>query len=342
MFGTKCIMCLQPSNKMFTVGRITQKFLRYNQKIKYCTIPKVPEDTLKSKINEFSGIKSTVFETEPVQTIIKRMTTIDLDKVFAGRKEELSKPSYSLLSSEELKEEEAKIHMEAEKRLKMPEVRSLRSPINVEISQDPELIHTDDDSSKFVFTDISPSETFRTRAVIIRENDTGVLREANWDERDRMEFLYWPKEGQMYELAPMLQDEHLPYSFNQLQHGHVLDFINIQCEPDSPDYIRVTHSVYEDIAKREAFDVLKSTRYYGGMIFYFVNNRKTTEIFGSFIRNGLYDDAADIVRLHSLIHNDSQFQDNDNASIIQEYVKKNKLNDLLSYLNEDESVSVSQ
>jgi len=46
--------------------------------------------------------------------------------------------------------------------------------------------------------------------VIVRENSTGVLREASWDERDRMQYMYWPKEGQRHEIIEMLTDEHLP------------------------------------------------------------------------------------------------------------------------------------
>lgn len=353
MFGSRCLHCLRSANKMYYFGhtfnsqllnivRINQHIPWLNQKLAFCTKARVPPDVLKSKANEFSGTKSTLFESEPVQAILKRMTSMDLKKVFDQRKEDLSKPSYKLLDSEGIKVEEEKIKQEAVKRLKMPEVRSMRKPINIMISHDPELIHNDEDGANYVFTDISTSEDFRTRAVLIRENATGILREGNWDERDRMDFMYWPKEGQTYDLAPMLQEKHLPSVLDRLRHEHVLDFINIQCEVDTPDYIRVTHSVYEDIANREAFKILKSTRYYGGMVFYYVTNNKTSHIFSSFIRNGLFDDAADILRLHSLIYQDSHYVDNiSNEHIIQHYITQNNLTDLQQYLNTDEH-SVSQ
>ena len=49
----------------------------------------------------------------------------------------------------------------------------------------------------------------QNRRIVVRE-PSGVLREATWTERDKMNFIYFPKPEQKYELPTMLQDEHLP------------------------------------------------------------------------------------------------------------------------------------
>ena len=52
----------------------------------------------------------------------------------------------------------------------------------------------------------------QNRRVVVRE-PTGDLREAQWEERERMNFIYFPREGQAYELQSMLTDKHLPVSY---------------------------------------------------------------------------------------------------------------------------------
>ena len=70
--------------------------------------------------------------------------------------------------------------------------------------------------------------------MLVRENATGILREGSWDERDRMEFMYWPKEGQHHEILPMLQDQYLPVSYDfflppiKLK-NFILELINLNC-----------------------------------------------------------------------------------------------------------------
>ena len=204
MFGSQCMCCFKSFVK---INNLRSTFYAFNSaitrnsqntsitvlRLSFCTTTNVLPDVLKSKANEFSGTKSTVFESEEVQAILKRMTSINLDKIFSSRKENLSNPVYKVLDDEQLKNEEEKISIEAENYLKMPRLRGLRKHIDVIISQEPELIQNDEDGADYIFTDISPAENSRTRAVLVRENSTGILREATWDERDRMQFIYWPE-----------------------------------------------------------------------------------------------------------------------------------------------------
>lgn len=68
-------------------------------------------------------------------------------------------------------------------RLRMPPVMEERQPINRVLDVDEALKGFDD--AKYVFTDITYGVHDRERLVVVREAD-GTLREAEWEERDRM------------------------------------------------------------------------------------------------------------------------------------------------------------
>ena len=72
----------------------------------------------------------------------------------------------------------------------------------------------------------------------MREVD-GTLRDASWGERDRMCQLFFPKLGRKMNLPQMLQCHQLPEVLSLDHHLLVLDVANVQCEPDSKEYIRV-------------------------------------------------------------------------------------------------------
>ena len=76
------------------------------------------------------------------------------------------------------------------------------------------------------------------RWIVVREVD-GTLREASWNERDRMCQLFFPKLGRKMNLPQMLQRHQLPEVLSLNHHPLVLDVANVQCEPDSKEYIRV-------------------------------------------------------------------------------------------------------
>jgi len=177
------------------------------------------------------------------------------------------------------------------------------------------LIDFDDDASDIVFTDISDSVTNDNRMILKRENATGILREVDWDVRDRINFTYWPKPQQLYTKPPMLEDENnLQLMFDELRHKEVVDFIYHQYSEDSLDLQQPLHLVYEDLAERNAFEVLESTRYYPGMIFYFVSNNRTSLLLEYFESRGMKESMVDVVRLHSLLHDEFKLDNDANVS----------------------------
>jgi len=265
------------------------------------------------------------------------MTGLNLNKIYTPRKEALQNPIYKVMEKEEYEMTEKERIEEGQRRLQMPDLMTRRKPINFVHSQDEQLINHDEDGSDFVFTDISASKNLRSRSIFVRENDTGVLREASWEERDRMQFMYWPKEGQHHEIVEMLQDQHLPRVFDQLRHVDVLDFINIQCEPDSPDFIRVHERVYEDLDQRQEYDNLHSTRHFGGMVHHYVSKDKTTKFFSHLVRNGRTEDAMDLLNLYKIINPDSEFsiesKELGDEDLLKYYVQFHGLHEISEYLD---------
>ncbi|XP_057303930.1 28S ribosomal protein S22, mitochondrial-like [Hydractinia symbiolongicarpus] len=341
--AARCMQCARANNNLATIiRRLVSPHHNISSK-SFCSPAKVPPDVLMSKANDFSGKKSIIFENNEVQNILKRLTGLNLEKVFKTRKENLKNPVYKVLDEQELQQDEESVVKKAENLLKMPPVMARRKPIKVVLSEDPEIINHDEDGANIVFTDISPSKDSRTRAVLVRENDTGVLREGTWDERDRMQFIYWPKEGQHHEIVPMLQDEHLPLVFDQLRHEDILDFINIQCEPDAPDYIRVHERVYDDLEQRQMYHLLDSTRHYGGMVFYYVTRKKTNTLLGYYIRQNRISDGVDLIKLHLLVNADTSFKPDilQGEELLKAYLTHEGLHDLLTIMEADADDAVS-
>ena len=63
-----------------------------------------------------------------------------------------------------------------------------------------------------IYSEQKISIFIKDRHVAVRQPD-GTLRKAHWEERDRINFIFFPKEGQSYRLPKVLQDEHLQVCF---------------------------------------------------------------------------------------------------------------------------------
>ncbi|KFO82111.1 hypothetical protein N303_03124, partial [Cuculus canorus] len=176
------------------------------------------------------------FTDEAVQTLLYKMTGLDLQKVFRPVRQELKPPKYKLMTEAQLEEATRKAIEEAKKKLTMPPVLKEREPINDVLADDKFLEGTE--TTKYVFTDLTYSVPHRERFIVVREPN-GVLRKATWEERDRMIQIFFPKEGRRVIPPVMFKDEHLVTVFQQDRHEDLLNMCIAQFEPDSPDYIRV-------------------------------------------------------------------------------------------------------
>ncbi|XP_077998156.1 small ribosomal subunit protein mS22-like [Glandiceps talaboti] len=239
------------------------------------------------------------FMDEKVQMILKRITGMKFEKIFKPVKQKLSPPKYKLVSEERLQEliEEAK--EKAEQKLQMPPVLEERNEIETVLSEDHELEGLD--TSNIVFTDITYGVPDRERFVVVRE-PSGILRNANWNERARMLQIYFPREGRKIEMPKVFQDENIDHVLLEERHEGLLDFCCVQFEPDDPNFIRVHHRTYENLNKTGKFDILRSTRHFGGMAFYFAKRKRIDGLLKDMMQRDLIEDSCDLIKLYHLLN----------------------------------------
>ncbi|KAJ6669305.1 hypothetical protein lerEdw1_008114 [Lerista edwardsae] len=264
------------------------------------------------------------FTDEKVQHLLYRMTGLDLQKVFKPAKQELKPPVYKLMTELQLEKATREAVEKAKERLKMPPVLNEREPIDDVLAEDTILDGVE--PYKYVFTDLTYATPHRERFIVVRETN-GILRKATWEERDRMIQIYFPREGRRLTPLPIFKDEALTPVFFQDRHEELLDLCVIQFEPDSPDYIRVHHRIYEDIDKHAKYDLLRSTRHFGGMVWYLTNRKRTDGLLIDMIQKDMLDDAISLVTLYHMLHpacqsaKEAQEQDLQGVDLIKTFVK---------------------
>ncbi|KAM3615934.1 uncharacterized protein V6R79_009896 [Siganus canaliculatus] len=242
--------------------------------------------------------------TDPtVQDILTRITGLDLQKVFRPIKQQLKPPTYKLMTDEQLQQAVDEATEQAKKLLQMPPVLPERKPITDVLSEDKILDGMD--TAKFVFTDITYSIPHRERFIVVRE-PSGTLRKATWEERDRLIQIYFPKEGRKLTAPLIFKEENLKMVFSQDRHEDVLDLCLVQFEPDSSEYIRVHTVTYEDLDKNGKYDLLRSTRHFGGMAWYLVNARRVDGLLVDMLKTERLQDAVSLVSLFHMIHPHSE------------------------------------
>ncbi|MEQ2253682.1 28S ribosomal protein S22, mitochondrial, partial [Ilyodon furcidens] len=94
--------------------------------------------------------------------------------------------------------------------------------------------------------------------------------------------------------------------YSQDRHEDVLDLCLVQFEPDSSDYIRLHEATYEDLEKNGKYDLLRSTRHFGGMVWYLVNARRVDGLIVDMLRRELLQDAISLVSLFHMVHPHSE------------------------------------
>lgn len=242
--------------------------------------------------------------TDPaVQDILTRITGLDLQKVFRPIKQELKPPTYKLMTDKQLEQAIEMATEQAKKLLQMPPVLPERKPINDVLANDQILDGMD--TAKYVFTDITYNIPHRERFIVVREPN-GTLRKATWEERDRLIQIYFPKEGRKLTTPLMFKEENLKLVFSQDRHEDVLDLCLVQFEPDSSDYIRVHTATYEDLEKHSKYDLLRSTRHFGGMAWYLLNARRIDGLIVDMLKRELFQDVISLVSLFHMVHPHSE------------------------------------
>ena len=62
--------------------------------------------------------------------------------------------------------------------------------------------------------------------------------------------LFFPKPGREIFLPRMFQADFLPTALKSVTARYILASACAQMEPDDPDYVRVTHAVYDDVDRK--------------------------------------------------------------------------------------------
>ncbi|CAL1571651.1 unnamed protein product [Knipowitschia caucasica] len=243
------------------------------------------------------------FSDAAVQDILRRITGVDLEKVFRPMKQERNLPEYKLMTDQQLDQAMKAAAEQANRVLQMPPVLSERKPIHDVLSEDPVLDGMD--TAKYLFTDITFNVPHRERFIVVRE-PSGTLRKATWDERDRLVQVYFPKEGRKLTPPLIFKEENMKMVFSQDRHEDILNLCLVQFEPDSSHYIRVHAAVYEDLEKHGKYDLLRSTRHFGGLAWYLVNARRVDGLIVDMLKRELLQEAVCLVSLFHMVHSHSE------------------------------------
>ncbi|TNN64942.1 28S ribosomal protein S22, mitochondrial [Liparis tanakae] len=198
----------------------------------------------------------TEFSDPAVRDLLTGITGLDLQKVFRPVKEELKPPTYKLMTDQQLEEAVEMATEQAKKLLQMPPVLPERKPVDDVLSVDEILGGMQ--KAKYVFTDVTYD----------------IPHRASWEERDRLVQVYFPKDGRKITAPLVFKEENLRMVFSQDRHEDVLDLCLVQYEPDSSDYIRVHAATYEDLEKHGKYELLRSTRHFGGLAWYLLGGRR--------------------------------------------------------------------
>ncbi|RXG51428.1 hypothetical protein Avbf_11107 [Armadillidium vulgare] len=242
-----------------------------------------------------------LFFSEEVQSVLKKLTGHDLDKIFKNRHLENPdlKEEEEFLALESMEEEIYKIALETAKIFfKCLLLFKRRKPIKEE------------------------------RLIVVREPN-GILRKATWDERDRMNVIYNPRKGCHFRTPEVFEAEYLRDALRRKEYLFVLDFACAQFEPDDPKYQEVTQETFEHVAKHRNFDILHSTRHFGPMCFYFAWNKKINDLLGHLIENERIEDSVELIRLYYIINDNSKLSNLDKEeakiNLIKNFIKEEKL-----------------
>lgn len=242
-----------------------------------------------------------LFFDQHVQELLFTLTRINYEKIFSAHKDgkPLKNPIFKFMTDKELEEARSEIIVKAKNRIQMPPVVKMRSDKCKILSKDPAL--QGNETSNFIFTDISFGNNNRTRLIVVRDTN-GTLRHANNNERHRMNQIYFPIEGREIHTPEMFNNPYLSDLLDRKEFEFILDRACLQFELDDPNYHRVTKEVYSYINKFKNFDALRSTRHFGPLAFYLVWNNDIHTLLMDIITSGNIEEAAALIHLYHLVY----------------------------------------
>lgn len=245
---------------------------------------------------------------------------MDLNKVYRKRKSEQKKldlPTYKFMDDDELKAALEEAQKGAEELLQMPPVVPVRESLHKILIKDPALQGLD--TASVVFTDITFGVKDNERIIVIRKPD-GTLCEANWNIRDRMNQVYFPKKGKKLNTPLMFEDAYIERLLNRKEYEFILDRACVQFEPNSSEYQKITSITYEHLNENSDFDCLRSTRHFGPLVFFLSWHKNIDNLMLELIETSRIEESVHLLKLYGKMHN--IYFEGDDLVAIQEYISK--------------------
>jgi len=275
----------------------------------------IPRMCTRRMCSSHSVIKrETMFFQPSVQSLLQKLTGMDYDKVFRRRRlgDAPERPVYQFMTEEELREVQDDIHVKATQKLSSPPVMEERENTSIILEEDDSLVGFD--TAKYVFTDITFGVPDRSRMIVVRE-PTGTLRTSNWEEQDRINQVYFPKEGRRHYIPAMFDTDNLTKLLGPDKYEYILDRNCLQFEPDHSVYLRTVDAVYNHIVDNGHYDVLHSTRHYGPMVFSLCWNKRMDDLLAHLVLRDRLLEAVDTVKLYCEIHKDCKMDNIEELSV---------------------------
>ncbi|KRT79324.1 hypothetical protein AMK59_8453, partial [Oryctes borbonicus] len=238
-----------------------------------------------------------------VQSILKTLTRVNLNKVYRKRKfgqKKLDLPTYKFATDDQLQQMLKEAEAKTEELLQMPPVLKVRTTRDTILSGDPALEGYD--SATYVFTDITFGIRNIDRIIIAREPD-GVLRDADWSLRDRVNQIYLPIRGRELKVPLMFQDNYLERLLSKHEYEFILDRSCIQFEPDDPEYQKVTTVTYQHVNDTNSFEILRSTRHFGPLAFFLTWHKDIDNLLLDLLQSSHIEEINTLLQLFGRFHN---------------------------------------
>ncbi|KAI5705416.1 hypothetical protein M8J76_000864 [Diaphorina citri] len=294
---------------------------------------------------------SALFFKPEVQELLLKLTRIDLSKVFRKQKygQELKPPEYKFLTTEEVEKLKEEAYNRAIKKMQMPPIVPARDDSKLEVlSNDKELLGHD--VCRYVFTDITFGISDAKRIIVVREPD-GLLREANTNERHRMNNIYFSRPGATYKHPDMFEEENLKALCDRKEYVFILDRAATQYEPDDQLYHNILNTTFTHIHENNGFDHLRSTRHFGCLVFFLANNNIIDNLLLQNLHCNMIEDAVWLIKVYQIVNPESKcatvehIQGKD-TEFVQSYIdldssKKDILSQALESYSDVASVSPS-
>ncbi|XP_002069911.2 28S ribosomal protein S22, mitochondrial [Drosophila willistoni] len=241
-----------------------------------------------------------LFTDAETQSLLQSMTQLQLDKVFRKRTVPDNSTEMKFMTPDQLEKEFVQAIEKARHLLQMPPIVKVKVDTERLISKDAAL--KDFASTKYVFTDITYGLPQSERKVVVRESD-GTLAYANLETVKRMNQLYFPLEGRKSYIPRMFTDEELLKSaLDTHKYEFILDRATVQYEPYEPEFHNILSRVFEHLNESKQFDLLRSTRHFGPMAFFYAWHRCIDDLLYDMIRRDYLHNAAELIALSYKIH----------------------------------------